>query len=65
MKPMPLPAVVGALFLARDGLLGLRCHCGHLVTARTPHAVEWGFREHTRFSHLPAEQVLMHDGGQE
>lgn len=55
-RGLPLPAIIGQLFLAGDGFLGYRCDCSYLVTGRTLEAVDAGVMEHQRYRH--SEQAL-------
>jgi hypothetical protein len=59
MKAVPLPPLVGQMFLAGDGFVGLRCDCGFVATARTPHALDFALREHQRFRHLRSDEALL------
>lgn len=53
---MTLPSVVEALFLGRNGLLGYRCACGFVITARSMTAFEQGLIEHRQYRH-PVEDA--------
>lgn len=56
---MKLPTVTEALFLGHNGLLGYRCECGFLVTARSMDAFEQSLTEHRRYRHLPSDEAFV------
>lgn len=56
-----LPAVRHELFLAGDGLVGLRCGCGFLATGRTAEAVTATMDAHAAYAHAESKDETIAD----
>lgn len=54
-----LPTITEALFLGHNGLLGYRCDCGFVVSARTMDAFEASLIDHRRYRHLPSDEAFV------